>query len=207
MREDADRWNARYAGRIARYAECPQGRSTGFDGVEPARRPERVPRHRLWHRRAVDLGGPPTGSTSLPSTCRRSAIDALRRAAGRRGLEHRIDARVVDLDDGLPADVRGLCSLVVCQRFRDPRLYPAIADAARPGGLIVVTVLSAVGLSTAPVRSTLHPANWSWRSVRSTSTSCARSRVTAKRRSSLAAASRRRRTGRGGCGGPCSRPW
>ena len=61
----------------------------------------------------------------------------------------RIDARVVDLDDGLPTDVRGRCVLVICQRFRDPRLYAAIADAARPGGLVVITVLSAVGAATA----------------------------------------------------------
>ena len=76
------------------------------------------------------------------------AIDARRRVAGEAGLEHLVDGRIVDLDEGLPADVAGLCSLVVCQRFRDPRLYPAIAEAARPGGLIVVTVLSCVGLSS-----------------------------------------------------------
>ena len=79
-----------------------------------------------------------------------AAIAALRAAAAAHGLEHRIDARVVDLDDGLPADVHGRCALVICQRFRDPRLYTAIADAAGPGGLVVITVLSAVGATAGP---------------------------------------------------------
>jgi SAM-dependent methyltransferase len=48
-----------------------------------------------------------------------------------------------DLDDGLP--VTGPYDVVVCQRFRDPALYPALAGALVPGGLLVVEVLSAVG--------------------------------------------------------------
>lgn len=47
-----------------------------------------------------------------------------------------------DLDDGLPA---GRYDVVVCQRFRDPTLYPALAAALSRGGLLVVTVLSEVG--------------------------------------------------------------
>lgn len=47
-----------------------------------------------------------------------------------------------DLDDGLPA---GRYDVIVCQRFRDPDLYPALGDALRPGGLLVMTVLSEVG--------------------------------------------------------------
>jgi SAM-dependent methyltransferase len=78
-----------------------------------------------------------------------TAVGALRASAVERGLDGRIDARVVDLDDGLPADVADRCALVICQRFRDPHLYPALAGAAAPGGLIVVTVLSQVG-ATAP---------------------------------------------------------
>jgi hypothetical protein len=76
-----------------------------------------------------------------------TAIAALRAAAQDHGLTDRFDARVVDLDRGLPADVLGTCALVICQRFRDPELYPAILGAARVGGLIVVTVLSRVGLT------------------------------------------------------------
>ena len=45
-----------------------------------------------------------------------------------------------DLEQGLPA--AGPYDVVVCQRYRDPALYPALADALAPGGLLVVTVLS-----------------------------------------------------------------
>ncbi|MDL5158054.1 class I SAM-dependent methyltransferase [Actinomycetospora termitidis] len=48
-----------------------------------------------------------------------------------------------DLDEGLP--VTGGYDVVVCQRFRDPALYPALAGVLAPGGLLVVTVLSVVG--------------------------------------------------------------
>lgn len=50
-----------------------------------------------------------------------------------------------DLDGGLPAAVAGPYELVVCQRFRDPVLYPALVDRLAPGGLLAVTVLSEVG--------------------------------------------------------------
>lgn len=74
------------------------------------------------------------------------AITALNSAAVRSGLRDRIDSRVVDLDDGLPADVANRCSLVICQRFRDPRLYGQFEYMLRPGGVLVLTVLSIVGL-------------------------------------------------------------
>jgi SAM-dependent methyltransferase len=60
--------------------------------------------------------------------------------AGSHGV--RVRWRSVDLDDGLPA---GAWDVIVSQRFRDPALYPALADALRPGGLLVMTVLSEVG--------------------------------------------------------------
>ena len=50
-----------------------------------------------------------------------------------------------DLDSGLPPDCVGPYDVVVCQRFRDARLYPALLGALGPGGLLVVTVLSQVG--------------------------------------------------------------
>ncbi|HEY2193968.1 MAG TPA: methyltransferase domain-containing protein [Actinomycetospora sp.] len=58
---------------------------------------------------------------------------------------HRVDLATVcaDLDDGLP--VRGPVDVVVCQRFRDPRLYPGLIEVLAPGGLLVVSVLSTVG--------------------------------------------------------------
>ena len=50
-----------------------------------------------------------------------------------------------DLDDGLPPAVAGPLDVVVCQRFRDPALYPVLPRLLAPGGLLVVTVLSTVG--------------------------------------------------------------
>ena len=72
------------------------------------------------------------------------AVELLRRAATAAGVADRIDARTVDLDDGLPADL-GEFDLVVCQRFRDPQLYAPFIDLLRQGGVAIVTVLSSVG--------------------------------------------------------------
>lgn len=78
------------------------------------------------------------------------AITALNSAAVRRGFRDRIDTRVVDLDGGLPADVANECSLVICQRFREPRLYEQLVYMLRPGGVVVITVLSVVGSQGEP---------------------------------------------------------
>lgn len=72
------------------------------------------------------------------------AIALLTEAAAALGIADRLDARVADLDDGLPAGASGF-ALVVCQRFRGRDLYPVLLEAAAPGGLVVVTVLSTVG--------------------------------------------------------------
>jgi SAM-dependent methyltransferase len=50
-----------------------------------------------------------------------------------------------DLDAGLPDGCAGPYDVVVCQRFRDPRLYAVLAASLAAGGLLVVTVLSEVG--------------------------------------------------------------
>jgi SAM-dependent methyltransferase len=139
VHEDAERWDARYSGRTTGDPSPP----TGLDGIA-------LPEPGLCLDVACGLG-----EQSLWAAANRfdvvaldvspAAIAGLRAVAAAHGLDDRIDARVVDLDDGLPADVRGRCALVICQRFRDPRLYAAIADAAGAGGLIVITVLSEVG--------------------------------------------------------------
>ncbi|MBC3192600.1 class I SAM-dependent methyltransferase [Pseudonocardia sp. C8] len=49
-----------------------------------------------------------------------------------------------DLDDGFPIE-DGTYDVVVCQRFRAPALYPVLASAVAPGGLLAITVLSEVG--------------------------------------------------------------
>jgi SAM-dependent methyltransferase len=75
------------------------------------------------------------------------AIDALRTAALTAGLAERIDARVTDLDSGLPAEP-GAADLILCQRFRQPSIYAQIADRLVAGGIAIVTVLSEVGASS-----------------------------------------------------------
>ena len=70
------------------------------------------------------------------------AIALLRRAAGDAGVSALVDARVGDLDAGLPDP--GPFDVIVCQRFRDRRLYPAIVTALTPGGYGCVTVLTVV---------------------------------------------------------------
>lgn len=72
------------------------------------------------------------------------AIALLRSSIDRDVPEDRVDARVVDLDHGLPADL-GRFDVIVCQLFRDPNLYPAIVEHLAPGGIAVMTVLSRTG--------------------------------------------------------------
>lgn len=57
---------------------------------------------------------------------------------------------VHDLTAGLPGS--GPYDLVVCQRYRDPALYPALAASLAPGGLLVITLLSEVDGSGGPFR-------------------------------------------------------
>lgn len=81
------------------------------------------------------------------------AVDLTRAAAQEHNVGDLVEARQQDLDDGLlldpqAADVSldGGFDVVLCQRFRDPRIYRRIVEILRPGGTGIVTVLSAVGL-------------------------------------------------------------
>ncbi len=65
--------------------------------------------------------------------------------ASDRGVGDRVRWWAHDLDDGLPGGCAGPYDVVVCQRFRNPALYPVLARCLAPGGLLVVTVLSVVG--------------------------------------------------------------
>ncbi len=73
------------------------------------------------------------------------AVTALNVEAMNLGVRDRIDSRIHDLDDGLPADLAGTCSLVICQRFRDPELYEQLVYMLQPDGVLVITVQSVVG--------------------------------------------------------------
>ncbi|ODT99072.1 MAG: methyltransferase type 12 [Pseudonocardia sp. SCN 72-86] len=67
-------------------------------------------------------------------------------------LERGVRWVLADLDAGLPAECAGPYDVVVCQRFRDPRLYPSLAAVLAPGGLLVLTVLSEVDDEPGPYR-------------------------------------------------------
>jgi 2-polyprenyl-3-methyl-5-hydroxy-6-metoxy-1,4-benzoquinol methylase len=72
--------------------------------------------------------------------------------AADRGVGEQVRWWSHDLDQGLPAACAGPYDVVVCQRFRDPALYPALVHVLAPGGLLVVTVLSVVGDEGGPFR-------------------------------------------------------
>ena len=66
------------------------------------------------------------------------------------GLAARCHFRVVDLDDGLPAGRP--TDMLVCNRFRDPRLDQAIMGRLAVGGLLAISALSEVGAGPGPFR-------------------------------------------------------
>jgi 2-polyprenyl-3-methyl-5-hydroxy-6-metoxy-1,4-benzoquinol methylase len=144
VRNDAERWNGRYAGRIAGEPVMPKG----LGGIELDRSGPCLDvacglgEQTLWAAQQ--------GYRVVAVDASEVAITALNSAAVRLGLRDRIDSRVIDLDEGLPTDVGNRCSLVICQRFRDPRLYDQLVYMLRPGGVLVITVLSSVGASGEP---------------------------------------------------------
>ncbi len=143
MEADRTRWDERYAEHDLAEPVAPEA----LEG-----RPDLAARIPSFGR-ALDVACG-TGSTTLWLAERGldvtaldvspRAIDLAARAAAVAGRVNRVDARVHDLDDGLPSDT-GTFDVVVCQRFRDRRLYRALVDALAPGGIGIVTVLSAVG--------------------------------------------------------------
>jgi len=143
---DRERWDERYA---------------GVTGVEPAPPEPLRGREDLLPKagRALDVACG-SGGTAVWLAQHRLAVDAVdvsptalaagETLASRCGVQVRWRAH--DLDDGLPEGYRGPYDLVVCQRFRAPALYAAVADAVAPGGLLAITVLSAVGTGDGPYR-------------------------------------------------------
>ncbi len=143
VRDDGPRWNERHATTSAVTARPPEAFGHWPDValllasagrcVDIASGPGTVT---LWlAERGLDVTALDISSV---------AIERLRAASAAAGSAGRVDARIVDLDDGLPDDLRDL-DLVVCQRFRDPRLYAPMVGRLSAGGLAIVTVLSVVG--------------------------------------------------------------
>lgn len=81
------------------------------------------------------------------------ALEGARHLAVRHGVTARCRFQLADLDMGLPpgppADV------VVCNMFRDPRLYRPIVGRVKDGGLVAVAILSEVGAEPGPFRACL----------------------------------------------------
>lgn len=133
MQTDAERWDARHAG-VEDVGALPPDALRGRTELLPA------------GGRALDVACG-RGAVSRWLAARGFAVDAvdvstvgLAAAAGPgvRTVAH-------DLDTGLPPSCSGPYDVVVCQRFRDPRLYPQLRAVLAPDGLLVVTVLSEVG--------------------------------------------------------------
>jgi SAM-dependent methyltransferase len=139
---DRERWDARFDG-LRAGEPAPPGALVGREHLVPT------------SGRALDLACG-RGTVAVWLARRGLTVDAVdvspvglaagRELAGATPV-HWIEA---DLDDGLP--VAGPYDVVVCQRFRAPSLYAALADLVTPGGLLVVTVLSEVGDTGGPFR-------------------------------------------------------
>ncbi len=137
---DRECWDARHVAVAAGEPMAP-GALRGREDLLPAPGP------------ALDLACG-RGAVAVWLALRGFAVDALdvseaglrggAELARRHGVADRVRWVRTDLDDGLPGRPAGY-DVVVCQRFRDPALYPALAASLRPGGLLVVTVLSEVG--------------------------------------------------------------
>lgn len=144
MESDRTRWDERYADHGLVMPGAPEaiaGRAGLLDLVPDAGRALDVACG--TGAQAVWLAG--RGLDVLALDVSRRAIELTSDAAVAAGCAERVDARVHDLDTGLPDGI-GRFDVVVCQRFRDTTLYGPILDAVRPGGIGIVTVLSAVGL-------------------------------------------------------------
>ena len=80
------------------------------------------------------------------------AIEQARELAAHWGVSDRCRFSTADLDVGLPPGPAA--DVIVCHRFRDPGLYPAISDRLAPGGLLAISVLSEVGGAPGRFRAT-----------------------------------------------------
>ena len=147
--EDRLRWDRRYADRPAVSLDEPSlpgvflpfadGFPTGGRGLDLAcGRGEAA----VWlARRGVAVRGFDVSAV---------AIAQARALAQRCGVTDRCRFDVVDLDDGLPPGPP--VDVVICNRFRDPRLDHAIVERLAVGGLLAVSALSEVGASPGPFR-------------------------------------------------------
>lgn len=79
-----------------------------------------------------------------------AAITQARDLARRLGFDASCRFDVVDLDAGLPPGPQ--VNMLLCNKFRDRRLYPALIGRVAPGGLLAICTLSAVDAEPGPYR-------------------------------------------------------
>lgn len=144
MDEDRARWDERYAARAADPPRAPDAlRAAGLDDAMLDPPGSQGDRHVL----DVAAGLGPVARWAARRGAHVVALDVSPVAVAALDASdeaNSIDARCVDLDDGLPSDL-GLFDLVVCQRFRSADVIAALPGHVAPGGTLVVTVLSEVG--------------------------------------------------------------
>jgi SAM-dependent methyltransferase len=78
------------------------------------------------------------------------AAEAAQGLARRFGCAARCVVSVTDLDEGLPPG--GPVNVLLCNDFRDPRLYESMLHRLAAGGLLAISVLSEVGGGTGRYR-------------------------------------------------------
>jgi 2-polyprenyl-3-methyl-5-hydroxy-6-metoxy-1,4-benzoquinol methylase len=145
MRDDAGRWNERYRNRPAVSPLAPEPLGVRTELIELVPNAGRaldiacgLGAQTLWLARR--------GLVVTALDVSPLAVAAVVAGAASAGVEDRVTATAVDLDDGIdPAS--GPYDVIVCQRYRQPTLYGSIRELLRPGGLGIVTVLSEVGAS------------------------------------------------------------
>lgn len=143
---DRERWDTRYADMGEVEPAAPLRLGSVIDRIPTSGR-------------MLDLACG-TGAQSLWGAQRGLRVDAvdispqgvavLVAAAERLGLDGSIEPHVVDLDDGLPEALDGPYDLVVVQRYRAPEVLALLTGRLMPGGVLVATVLSEVGLDAEP---------------------------------------------------------
>lgn len=144
--EDRSRWDKRYTDRTLDVTPAPP------DAVVEAGLVDRVPTAGRALDVACGLGAQSVwlaqrGLKVTAIDVSEQAVMRVAEAAQRFGVGGHIDALSIDLDRGLPADLSNF-DVIVCQRFRDPLLYPVFVDRLAEGGLLVVTVLSTTGAAS-----------------------------------------------------------
>ena len=148
MESDRRRWDGNYADADRPDAQMPDALE-GDDELQTHVPSDGLALDVACGRGAQSLWLAQRGLRVIALDASEVGIGLVREAAQAAELGSRIDARVTDLDHGLPGDI-GPVDLVVCQRFRDPMLYDPFVRVLRPGGIGIVTVLSAVGLDGDP---------------------------------------------------------